>query len=291
MSSSPSSITSPLAQDSLIANVVEIAEKAGEILLKYYQTTSELDIQRKADHSPVTAADLHAHNFIAEELKKLGEGWPILSEEAIDTQLVSQLNDQPYWLIDPMDGTKEFIARTDEFTVNIALIENGRPLLGVVTAPALDQGFYANAALGAWQFGSEGHRKIKTHQPHRGAEKLNPVVAISRSHPNPSLQEFLQDLPWDCQIITMGSSLKLCHVACGKVDLYPRIGPTSLWDIAAAECIVHHAGGHTYDLNNQPLYYRPKQGLLNPYFVVVGDPNMLAKELLKKYRLIENGKR
>jgi 3'(2'), 5'-bisphosphate nucleotidase len=220
-----------------------------------------MDIERKADDSPVTAADLAAHQVILSGLQALTPEVPVLSEEDPPAWEIRQ-QWQRYWLVDPLDGTKEFIKRNGEFTVNIALIEKGKPVLGVVYAPAI--GVLYSAAEGkAWK--EEGGHKTQIH----ARDARPPLVVVSRSHfdKDTELQEYLQQLG-EHQTTAIGSSLKFCLVAEGKAQLYPRFGPTNIWDTGAGHAVAIAAGAHVHDWQGKTLDYAPRESFLNPGFRV-----------------------
>ncbi len=248
--------------------LVEIAQAAGRAILTIYE--QDFAVQHKADQSPLTAADLAAHEQIVTALTDLTPDVPVLSEESAAVPYTQRKTWSRYWLIDPLDGTKEFIRRNGEFTVNIALIEQGRPVLGVVYVPVSGVSYVGEVGVGAWKQLATGEqtRLCVSHpcqQPVR--------VVASRSHVSAALQQILDQLG-EHQLISMGSSLKLCLVAEGAADLYPRLGPTSEWDTAAAQAVVEAAGGQVTDLTGQPLRYNQKDSLLNPHFLVFADHNV-----------------
>ncbi len=246
----------------LLDDICNIASQAGRAIMDIYQT-DDFCVQVKEDNSPLTKADLTAHNIICEGLNKLDSTIPILSEESDEITYQTRSNWNRFWLVDPLDGTKEFIKRNGEFTVNIALIENSNPVLGVVFAPVLNKLYCGHLQYGAWlKEGGQPKKKIKV------ADKLigDLKVVASRSHRSEELENYLLSLP-SHQCIAMGSSLKLCLVAQGEAHLYPRIGPTMEWDTAAADAVVRSAGGQVTDLNGENLKYN-KENLLNPYFIV-----------------------
>ena len=253
-----------------LQQVIEIAHVAGHKIMEVY--ASEFAITHKDDNTPLTEADLAAHNSIVKGLKALTPNLPILSEEsaAIPFDVRSQWT--TYWLVDPLDGTREFIKRNGEFTVNIALIEDHKPILGVICTPVTGVCYYACRGYGAFKQELNAEpvaihtRKLKT-------ERDVTVVAGSRSHRGDSLNRFLENVG-NHEISSMGSSLKSCLVAEGKVDVYPRLGPTSEWDTAAAQCVVEEAGGRVTDLMMKPMRYNTKKSLLNPHFFVFGDPDV-----------------
>ena len=240
--------------------VCEIAIRAGEEILRVYD--SDFSVEDKADGSPLTAADRAAHHTIVEGLKQLTPDIPVLSEEASDVDYSVRSTWQCYWLVDPLDGTKEFVKRNGEFTVNIAFIEGDRPVLGVVYVPVTGVMYYACTGSGAFKRDGDQVDSIKV-QTYQGDKAR---VVASRSHASEALQKFL-DAVGDAETISMGSSLKLCLVAEGAADVYPRLGLTSEWDTAAAQAIVEVAGGTVTDLDGEPLRYN-KKDILNPWFIV-----------------------
>lgn len=244
--------------------VVAIARQAGEAIMAVY--TQVIEVQHKHDNSPLTQADLAAHNIIENSLSTLVPELPVLSEESAAIPFATRRQWGNYWLVDPLDGTREFIKRNGEFTVNIALIENHRPVMGVVYAPALDLLFYAAAGQGAYrQSGNEPPRGIHA----RAFDASQITVAGSRSHAGEELTRFL-DRMGPHTLISMGSSLKICMVAEGLADVYPRLGLTSEWDTAAAQCVLEEAGGRLIGMDNVPFRYNLKDNLLNPHFFAVG---------------------
>ncbi len=246
--------------------VVDVARRAGRRILKIYE--SEFDVAFKEDHSPLTAADTAAHRCLMEVLPTLGAGYPVLSEEASDLPFEERSRWRTYWLVDPLDGTKEFINRNGQFTVNVALIHDHEPILGVVHVPVQNTTYYAARGLGAFKRSGDGEpQAIRVRKP--APKKL--VIVGSRSHQTPAFAEYLERLDGEYELISIGSSLKFCLVAEGRADLYPRLGPTSEWDTAAAHCVVVQAGGFVVDLNGKPLRYNTKASVLNPYFLVYGD--------------------
>ena len=247
----------------LLAQVVSIAKQAGSAIMEIY-AVPDTAVNTKADHSPLTEADLASHRIICDELKKLIPSYPVLSEESAEIPAAERRTWKKYWLVDPLDGTKEFIKRNGEFTVNIALIENGKPVLGVVYAPVLDVCYYAEKDAGAYvQRGASKSQPIKVKSP-RPAEIIK--VVASRSHSD-ARTETLLNLLGDCETISMGSSLKLCLVAEGAAHFYPRLGPTMEWDTAAAHAVVNEAGGTVCNKVSEELQYN-KADLHNSDFFV-----------------------
>jgi len=246
----------------LLYAVESIARDAGAQIMAIY--SRDFSVAEKEDKSPLTEADSAAHNLIVARLQALSLKLPILSEE--DTKSFAGADAQGrYWLVDPLDGTKEFIKRNGEFTVNIALIERGEPVLGVVYAPAIDTAYCAARGLGAVKITEQGQRiAIQIAQP--PLDRAWRVVG-SRSHAGAETEAWLKDLG-DYELVPMGSSLKLCLVAEGAADIYPRLGLTSLWDTAAAHAVVNEAGGEVVQLSGQQLSYSKTSEVLNPHFIV-----------------------
>ena len=244
----------------MLEQICQLAREAGDAIMKVYNGEAPLDVSHKSDDSPVTAADMAAHNVIMRGLQQLTPETPLLSEEDPQSWEVRQ-HWQRYWLVDPLDGTKEFIKRNGEFTVNIALIEQGKPVMGVVYAPVL--GVMYSAADGkAWkeEAGQNTQIKIRDARP--------PLVVVSRSHRDgDELEEYLKQLG-EHQTISIGSSLKFCLVAEGKAQLYPRFGPTNIWDTGAGHAVAIAAGAHVHDWKGRPLDYAPRESFLNPGFRV-----------------------
>lgn len=259
----------------MIEDILNIAKAAGREILTIYQQKNPL-IQVKADQTPVTEADLIANQIICDGLNKISS-WPILSEESTCLPFSERQKWQRYWLIDPLDGTKEFIQKTDEFTINIALIEKNQPILGVIYAPALQLCYFASANQGAFkQEKEQSIQKIQTRSYHPQATS----IVASRRHGLGQLQIFLSKLG-DHTIVQRGSALKCCVVAEGTADVYPRFGPTSEWDIAAGQCILEAAGGAILDFSGHPLCYNLKESLENPPFLALGDVKFPWKNYLE----------
>ncbi|WP_229359748.1 3'(2'),5'-bisphosphate nucleotidase CysQ [Ferrimonas aestuarii] len=244
----------------LMAAVGEVVEEAGRRAMGFYANPQ---IQYKPDDSPLTQADLVSHAYLVEQLPQLGP-WPVLSEESASIDWHTRRNWKRYWLIDPIDGTKEFIAENGEFTVNVALIEDGYPLFGVVGAPAMGTLYWGGRSLGAWR--KQGD-EVATLRARPKPEQ--PVVVCSRSHPSKALADYLDQLGAH-RAVAVGSSLKLCRIAEGLADLYPRLGPTSEWDIGAAQGVLEGAGGKVLTLDGERLAYNQKASILNPHFIASG---------------------
>ena len=258
----------------LIEEICQIASNAADCILEIYDT--DFSVEKKDDHSPLTAADLAAHNSICTALSELTPDIPVLSEESSELPYTERSQWTRYWLVDPLDGTREFIKHNGEFTVNIALIENGQPRLGVITVPVTGVCYYAATSHGAFKTSAEGvTESIKIKKT-----DLNKItIAGSRSHGSEKQQAFVGQLD-GAEILAVGSSLKFCLVAEGKADIYPRYGLTSEWDTAAAQCIVEEAGGCVVDMDFKPIRYNTKDSLLNPEFLAIADQSFNWKQYL-----------
>ncbi|WP_445356519.1 3'(2'),5'-bisphosphate nucleotidase CysQ [Microbulbifer sp. ANSA002] len=268
----------------LLEQVIAICKNAGEAILEVYHSSAELEVDTKADDSPVTAADLAAHKILAPALAQLIDGVPVLSEEQEMPSFAERSQWQRYWIVDPLDGTKEFIRRTGEFTVNVALIENGEPVLGVVHVPVLDITYAGGKGDGAFKRTLSGDREIHVRplKPRLEAGDAVELVA-SRSHGAGAVDQLVERIESKLGAVVcknMGSSLKLCLVAEGAADLYPRLAPTCEWDTAAAQAVVEAAGGTVVDDSFKLLRYNSKDSLLNPFFYVIGDASYNWQDLL-----------
>ena len=249
--------------------VIAIARAAAEAILRIY--ADEFDVIRKADASPVTAADLAAHHIIVDGLKALTPEIPVLSEESADTvPTATRRSWTRMWLVDPLDGTREFVKRNGEFTVNIALVETGVATFGVIQAPVTGELWHGAPGHGA--FKREGARDLALHAPrHHGDCGLR--VAASRSHRDPRTTALLARIG-DATPVALGSSLKFCRLAEGGMDVYPRFGPTSEWDTAAGQAILEGAGGVVLDPRGRPFRYNQRDTILNGDFIALGDPGL-----------------
>ncbi|GLS25867.1 3'(2'),5'-bisphosphate nucleotidase CysQ [Marinibactrum halimedae] len=268
----------------LLDQVVKISRNAGHAILEVYNRSEGFEVDAKADDSPVTEADLAAHAILEPALEALIPGVPVLSEESHLPPYSIRSQWQRYWIIDPLDGTKEFIKRNGEFTVNVALIENGKPVLGVVYVPVLDITYTGLEGKGAWKIteGQETPIHVRTVQSRLDSKAPIEVVA-SRNHGAEEvvhLMERLQSQVGPVETKNMGSSLKLCLVAEGQADLYPRLALTSEWDTAAAQAVVEAAGGLVVDTNFTILRYNTKEDILNPFFHVIGDTQFNWRDYL-----------
>lgn len=263
----------------VLAQLVDISRRAGLAILDWYD--GDMGITKKQDDSPLTRADIASHKLIDAELTRLWPDIPVLSEESADIPWETRQSWQQYWLVDPLDGTKEFINRNGEFTVNIALIKNHQPVVGVVHVPVTDISYFGARDAGAWrQTGTAAAEAISIRQP-----AAEPVVVVgSRSHANPELSRQLEQMG-PHELISMGSSLKFCRVAEGLADFYPRLGPTSEWDTAAAQAVVEAAGGKVVKIDGSALAYNHKDSYLNPYFFVTGDSE---KDWLQAFRAAQS---
>ncbi|MDA9006500.1 3'(2'),5'-bisphosphate nucleotidase CysQ [Litoricola sp.] len=249
--------------------VIDLAKSAGEKIMAIYE--QDFDVDYKDDSSPLTQADLASHHCIVDGLCERFPHIPILSEESSDKEKLNRMSWQTYWLIDPLDGTKEFVKRNGEFTVNIALVTRHQPVFGVVYAPALDVTYWGDKSSGAFK-AEGGIDKAITVRP-RSAKSSDWVVVGSRSHQSDEFKAFMQNYA-DADIVSLGSSLKLCLVAEGKADLYPRLGLTSEWDTAASQAVVEAAGGQVLAFPEmKPLVCNQSaDSLLNPHFLVCASP-------------------
>ena len=248
--------------------VCNIAIQAGIIINTYYKLKTEVSF--KKDRSPLTEADLASNKFIINSLSEIDKDIPILSEESLVDWNVRK-NWTRYWLVDPLDGTKEFINQNGEFTVNIALIEKNEPIIGVIYAPALSTLYYASKNKGTYKFFcdqkinslSDSTRIITNHKKSSDHFK----VFKSRSHSNEEFENWVKDFVDDYELIEKGSSIKFCKLAEGKADLYPRFGSTSEWDIAAGHIILTEAGGELESVDHKKILYNNKESVINPHFI------------------------
>ena len=258
----------------MINDIRQIAVKAGEAILQTYDGPAE--VETKEDDSPLTQADRAAHNCIVGALAQLTPDIPVLSEESEGISTEERMSWKRFWLVDPLDGTKEFIKKTGQFTVNIALIENGEPTIGVVLAPASGLEYFAARGNGAFKrLGQAEPVAIRVSE----ANKTKLRIVASRDHAGPKVAAMLENLP-NAELVSMGSSLKFCLVAEGAADLYPRFVPTMEWDTGAAQCILEEAGGAVCTLDGYRLAYGRKD-LRNPSIIAAGHPALDWKSLLQ----------
>jgi 3'(2'), 5'-bisphosphate nucleotidase len=269
----------------LLAPVIELCRQAGEVILPFWRAGVEVTV--KSDDSPVTAADLAAHELLVAGLKALDPDIHILSEEDANIPLSERRQWQRWWLVDPLDGTKEFIAGSEEFTVNVALIENGRVVFGVVSMPTNDRCYFGGAGLGAWRSEAAQHLAPIRVRNQPGAGEAFTVVA-SRRHSSPEQQKLLaglSDVVGEMKLTNIGSSLKFCLLAEGAADCYPRLAPTSQWDTAAAQGVVEGAGGVVLNLDGTTFDYPARETLLNSFFLALPGEATWRGALLELARL------
>jgi 3'(2'), 5'-bisphosphate nucleotidase len=246
----------------LIEQLIEISKDAGKAILEVYN--SNFGHQIKEDLSPLTKADTLSNNIICERLKVITPDIPILSEENSDIPFNIRSSWEQYWLVDPLDGTKEFIKKNGEFTVNIALIENNTPIFGIIHVPVTNETYWGSNTKGSFYIkGNNQKTKLCVEKNIRSQVR----IVASRSHPSKMLDALLEEIG-EYKIITKGSSLKFCLIAKGQADIYPRLGPTSEWDIAAGHAIVKFAGGSLLTIDRKSMQYNLTENNLNPYFVV-----------------------
>tara|TARA_B100002052_G_scaffold248269_1_gene235020 strand:+ start:483 stop:1280 length:798 start_codon:yes stop_codon:yes gene_type:complete len=244
-----------------IKKIIEISLDAGHAIMEIYKTDFNFEI--KDDETPLTKADISSHQIITRSLQKLTPEIPILSEESKIFSFEERSRWKMYWLIDPLDGTKEFINRNGEFTVNIALIFRNRPVFGIIHIPTYNETYWGHQNYGSYFIGSDSiQKKISVSKRNRGKIR----VIASRSHKNKELSDFLKGLG-SYEVIYAGSSLKFCLIARGQVDIYPRLSPTSEWDIAAGEAILLNAGGKLLALDNKEIIYNQNKDFINPSFI------------------------
>ena len=264
---------SPVIDRRLLDAVRQIAAAAAARILRVYH--SAFEVAHKADESPLTEADLASHRIIVEGLRALTPAVPVLSEESADVDFATRVGWTRYWLVDPLDGTKDFVKRNGEFTVNIALIDRHAPVLGVVAVPVTGVCYAAGRGLGARRYDADGMSELRVRTP--AAKPWR--VAASRSHADRRTEAFIRNLG-PSERVSIGSSLKFCLLAEGGIDIYPRFGPTCEWDTAAAQCVVEQAGGRVTDLGLEPLRCNTGESFLNPYFLAFGDAAVDWREFL-----------
>lgn len=253
----------------LLEPVIKLVRLAGEVILPYWR--ANVTVTSKADDSPVTAADIAAHQLLVEGLLALAPDIHVLSEEDADIPLSERASWERWWLVDPLDGTKEFISGSEEFTVNVALIEHGRVVFGVVSMPTNNRCYFGGAGLGAWRSDDDDHlTPINVRQ--EPGEGHDFTVVASRRHSSPEQERLLAGLSaavGHLQLTNIGSSLKFCLLAEGAADCYPRLAPTSQWDTAAAQGVLEGAGGEVLELSGAPFSYPARESLLNPFFLAL----------------------
>lgn len=252
---------------------IGLAREAGAAILAVY--AQDFSVETKDDDSPLTQADLASHRIIVAGLRALAPDIPVLSEEDAGIPWETRHRWPRHWLVDPLDGTREFVKKNGEFTVNIALIEDGRPVLGVVYAPVFDYLLHAERGVGAFLREAGEDIALSTRRPATAPLR----VAASRSHLDPRTAAALERMG-DTERHGLGSSLKFCRIAEGRIDVYPRFGPTSEWDTAAAQCVLEAAGGVVLRLDGTPLDYNRKDNILNPDFIALGDADLPWRDWL-----------
>ncbi|WOT05174.1 3'(2'),5'-bisphosphate nucleotidase CysQ [Shewanella youngdeokensis] len=264
--------------ESYIDQVIEIATRAGIQIRDIYQT-GNFEREIKSDNTPVTSADIAAHNIISQALAELTPDIPVLSEEDADITLAERESWPRYWLVDPLDGTGEFIAGSGDFSVIIALVEHNRPIVGVVYAPMTEVCYYAIAGLGAYKRVKGHDTRIMSRQIDLKDDSPLRLAVSRRQDPQSVIKLF--NLNKHCELVVLGgAALKSCLVAEGRADCYVRIGPTGEWDTGAAQIIAEEAGGQIMDLALQPLTYNERESLENPNFIVVGAPHLAWDQIL-----------
>ena len=258
--------------EALREGIIALARDAATRILAIYD--SDFAVEHKDDKSPLTAADLAAHHCIVDGLERLTPDIPVLSEEsAEDVPAIVRREWRRMWLVDPLDGTREFVKRNGEFTVNIALIDDGVPILAVVQAPVTGALWHATRGCGAFRRDGDVDTALQTRKP-----AIAPLrIAASRSHRDPRTEAMMQRIG-DTEAIPLGSSLKFCRLAEGGMDVYPRFGPTSEWDTAAGQCVLEAAGGVVIDPQGRPLRYNQRDTILNGDFLALGDPTLPWRE-------------
>lgn len=262
----------------LIPSVVDIARESGQVILDIYQR-GQFEKYIKQDNTPVTSADLAAHKLVVERLTELTPNIPVLSEEDATVPLKERSKWDRYWLVDPLDGTQEFIAGSGDFATIIALVEGNKPIMGVVYAPVSGVVYYAYSGKGAWKITPEGETvRISTHKHELPTQSI--AVAISRRQDISAITNRL-DPALNYELVPLGSAaLKACLVAEGAVDCYLRLGPTGEWDTAATQCIVEEAGGRILNTHLNPLSYNERDTLENPNFITLGDESLPWADIL-----------
>tara|TARA_X000000368_G_scaffold417570_1_gene414328 strand:+ start:859 stop:1671 length:813 start_codon:yes stop_codon:yes gene_type:complete len=253
-----------------INTLIEISKMAGEAIMKIYET--DFEVMVKGDESPLTEADLSSNKIICKSLREITPKIPILSEESSNISFTERSKWDEYWLIDPLDGTKEFIKRNGEFTVNIALIKDKTPILGIIFVPATAETYWGCSDFGSFYQENNVSEKISVSDNQGKSTK----IVSSRSHVSPEMNGLLNEIG-DYELINKGSSLKLCLVARGLADVYPRLGPTCEWDIAAGHAIVSNAGGVLLNINGEKIQYNKKEDYLNPYFIASSNKAIAKK--------------
>ena len=269
-----------LSVPQLLQGVIQLVHQAGDAILPFWR--ADVAVIAKADDSPVTAADLAAHHVLLDGLTALDSSIPVLSEEDANIAQDVRAGWSRWWLVDPLDGTKEFICGSEEFTVNVALIEQGRVVFGVVSMPTSGRCYYGGADLGAWRAEGDKVERINVRTAPPVGEPL--TVVASRRHSSPAQEQLLAGLSehlGDLKLTSAGSSLKFCLLAEGAADCYPRLAPTSQWDTAAAQGVLEGAGGVVLQLDGQPFTYPARASLLNDSFLALPEKAPWRETLLE----------
>lgn len=264
--------------EELTAQAYQVAQEAGKVIMRFYRQSEPIVAEYKSDASPLTIADRAAHEVIMKGLSEIANGSiPILSEEGRQIPFTERQQWEQYWCVDPLDGTKDFLKRSDEFTVNIALIRNHVPIIGIIYAPAFEKGYVAWQKGGAYCYNGHSRKRITTKKP-----LLKPYrIAVSRYHGLETLQPWLSALG-ETILIHQGSALKFCTLALGEADLFLRLSPSSEWDNAAGQCLIEEAGGAVYSFDGQPLPYNYTGTLEQRPFVAVADVAFEWQKVLLK---------
>ena len=253
-----------MSYNNYASEVLYIAKKAAALIMGYY--AGQIEVSHKDDKSPVTEADYAANEFIKKQLQQLNTGIPVVSEENSDAENRQAASGELFWMVDPLDGTKSYINKTGEFTVNIALIKNNYPQGGVVYIPAQEIGYFTAKD-------GKAYKQIGNNIPEEINVRCKPqdkiVVVASKSHMNAHTEQYIKSLGDNITLISASSSIKFCMIAEGKADIYPRFGNTMEWDTAAGHAVIMAAGGHVVCTDGSPLFYR-KEGFLNPFFIASG---------------------
>lgn len=263
--------------DYLVEKILPIVKQAGGVITQIYEKykkDSVLEVEKKADETPITEADWQSHDLFIKELTLLTPDIPILSEESAAIPYSVRREWPLYWLLDPLDGTRDFLEMTDEFTINLALVNQHSPVIGIIYAPITKTCYFATPGEAFKQIGDGQSQAIKC----SSGPLENPRIVVSRHHGRGATQQFLEKFG-SHQIIHCGSALKFGLIAEGVADIYPRLGPTSEWDTAAGQCIVEAAGGCVLDFNAQALRYNASDSLLNPNFIALADPKFMWQQL------------
>jgi len=271
----------PMNNETLLAIAIDSAKKAGVEVAKHYKS-GDYTAEMKEDNSPVTSADLAANDVLMQELSRLTPNIPVISEEVGALPLTERKNWSRYWLLDPIDGTGEFIIGSGDFAVNIALVENGWPSIGVIHAPDHQLTYYGQNKLGAFKENNLGSQQIRVAE-YDGNRKIK--VAISRRQELSLMGQYLNNENFSFEYVALGScSLKNCLIAEGGADCYLRIGPTGEWDTGASHCILEQAGGSIIDSEFLPLTYNQREGLMNPDFMTLGSSGIPWQDVVKPHR-------